>query len=150
MIYAYVISALVVFGAGFATSHKLDALEILKLENAIAQSNAQAEMTLKIAQEKVKNAAQERDKQNAQLEVANVQSLSTINSLHDDIVRLHRSSDKDNRNTMPNGTNTGIAEDKAESAAFSARLPELLFEADQSANYAIMAWQFINNNCGIQ
>ena len=150
MIYAYVISALVVFGAGFATSHKLDALEILKLENAIAQSNAQAEMTLKIAQEKVKNAAQERDKQNAQLEVANAQSLSTINSLHDDIVRLHRSSDKDNRNTMPNGTNTGIAEDKAESAAFSARLPELLFEADQSANYAIMAWQFINNNCGIQ
>lgn len=56
MIYAYVISALVVFGAGFATSHKLDALEILKLESAIAQSNMQAEMTLKIAQEKVKNA----------------------------------------------------------------------------------------------
>lgn len=150
MIYAYVISALVIFGAGFATSHKLDQAEILKLENAIAQSNAQAEIMLKIAQEKVKNAAQERDKQNAQLEVANAQSLSTINSLHDDIIRLHRSSNKDDRNTMPNSINTGIAEDQAESTAFSARLPELLFEADQSANYAIMAWQFINNNCGMQ
>lgn len=150
MIYVYVISALVVFGAGFATSHKLDALEILKLENAIAQSNAQAEMTLKIAQEKVKNAAQERDKQNAQLEVANAQSLSTINSLHDDIVRLHSSNRENNRNAMPNSSNTGIIENQTESATFSARLPELLFEADQSANYAIMAWQFINNNCGMQ
>ena len=150
MIYAYVISALVVFGAGFAASHKLDALEILKLKNAIAQSNAQAEMTLKIAQEKVKNAAQERDKQNAQLEVANAQSLNTINSLHDDIIRLHSSSRKNNRNAMSNSSNTGIAKDQAESATFSARLPELLLEADQSANYAIMAWQFINNNCGIQ
>ena len=150
MIYVYVISALVVFGAGFATSHKLDALEILKLENAIAQSNAQAEMTLKIAQEKVKNAAQERDKQNAQLEVANAQSLNTINSLHDDIIRLHSSSRENNRNAMSNSSNTGIIENQAESATFSARLPELLFEADQSANYAIMAWQFINNNCGIQ
>lgn len=150
MIYAYVVSALVVFGAGFATSHKLDALEILKLESAIAQSNMQAEMTLKIAQEKVKNAAQERDKQNAQLEVANAQSINTINSLHDDIVRLHRSGSENNRNTMSNSSDTGILENQTDSASFSARLPELLFEADQSANYAIMAWQFINNNCGIQ
>ena len=150
MIYAYVVSALVIFGAGFATSHKLDQAEILKLENAIAQSNAQAEMTLKIAQEKVKNAAQERDKQNAQLEVANAQSLNTINSLHDDIIRLHSSNRENNRNAMSNSSNTGIVENQTESATFSARLPELLFEADQSANYAIMAWQFINNNCGIQ
>lgn len=150
MIYAYVISALVVFGAGFATSHKLDALEILKLESAIAQSNMQAEMTLKIAQEKVKNAAQERDKQNAQLEVANAQSINTINSLHDDIVRLHRSGSENNTSTMSNSSDTGILENQTDSASFSARLPELLFEADQSANYAIMAWQFINNNCGIQ
>lgn len=150
MIYAYVVSALVVFGAGFATSHKLDALEILKLESAIAQSNMQAEMTLKIAQEKVKNAAQERDKQNAQLEVANAQSINTINSLHDDIVRLHRSGSENNRNTMSNSSDTGILENQTDFASFSARLPELLFEADQSANYAIMAWQFINNNCGIQ
>lgn len=150
MIYAYVISALVVFGVGFATSHKLDQAEILKLENAIAQSNAQAEIMLKIAQEKVKNAAQERDKQNAQLEVANAQSLRTINSLHDDIVRMHGSSSKNDRNTMSNNPNPRIVENQTESAAFSARLPELLFEADQSAAYAMMAWQFINNNCGIQ
>ena len=108
MIYAYVVSALVVFGAGFATSHKLDALEILKLESAIAQSNMQAEMTLKIAQEKVKNAAQERDKQNAQLEVANAQSINTINSLHDDIVRLHRSGSENNRNTMSSSSDTAL------------------------------------------
>lgn len=150
MIYAYVISALVVFGVGFATSHKLDQAEILKLENAIAQSNAQAEMTLKIAQEKVKNATQERDQQNAQLEVANAQSLNTINSLHDDIIRLHSSNRENNRNAMSNSSNTGIIENQTESATFSARLPELLFEADQSAAYAMMAWQFINNNCGIQ
>jgi len=150
MIYAYVISALVIFGAGFATSHKLDQLDILKLENAIAQSNAQAEMTLKIAQEKVKNASQERDKQNAQLEVANAQSINTINSLHDDIIRLHNAGNKNSGDTMSNSSDSRFIENQAGSTAFSERLPELLLEADQSANYAIMAWQFINNNCGIQ
>lgn len=150
MIYAYIISALVVFGAGFATSHKLDQSEILKLTNAIVQSNAQAEMMLKIAQEKVKTASQERDKFNSQLEVANVQSINTINSLHDDIIRLHNANNQNSRNALPNSPSAGIIKNQTDTATFSERLPKLLLEADQSANYAIMAWQFINNNCGIQ
>lgn len=150
MIYAYLISALLVFGAGFATSHKIDRAEILNLENAIVQSNAQAEITLKIAQEKVKAATEQNIRQNAELEIANAQSITTINSLHDDIIRLHNSRSKNSRNTLSTSVDSGIIEDQASWAAFSARLPELLFQADQSANYAIMAWQFINNNCGIK
>jgi hypothetical protein len=70
--------------------------------------------------------------------------------LHDDIIRLHNAGNKNSGNAMSNSSDSRFIENQAGSTAFSERLPELLLEADQSANYAIMAWQFINNNCGIQ
>lgn len=154
MIYAYVIAIVAVFGAGYATSNKLNEAEIQKLHNAIERSNADADMVLRIATEKVRTANAERAKLNQELETANAQSINTINHLHDDIVRLHGDNKQNGRSTLPKGSSSALVNSEALSAALSTGLSGFLewqlYDADKTASYAVTAWQFINENCGIK
>lgn len=157
MIYAYIIAALSIFGAGFALSHQLDKAEVQSLQMAIERGNAESEMTLNLAKAKVEAAAKEAAIANQQLESSHDQNIRTINSYRDKLatVSLRDPGKSHSRCASAENSDTGIhQEDGASEDRLSREATEFLWSEASAA--AIAATErnalltFIKEqNCGV-
>lgn len=155
MIYALLITGILIFGIGFGTAYKIDSATISGLHQAIQASNEQAANTLVSIQDRVAQAQAAAKDANTNLELSHAQSITTINAYHDALrtKRLYDSGRKNSDCTVPTDSNTSLSASSTEPAELSAGLTDFLLAqtlaADQVAVYAQSCWSFVNRNCGI-
>lgn len=151
---ALVIAISAIFGAGFKLSSSLSAPKILKLENAIALSNAKADALLDaaIAQKQIDETKAQQ--LNQQIETAHDQAIQTANALTDRISttagRLYTATRNQNcPNAVPGNPNATIA-GRAAADEFRAEIARLSGEIGKTDAYAQACWKFVaQGNCGI-
>jgi outer membrane murein-binding lipoprotein Lpp len=156
MIYALIGVFLAGLGVGASVTYKIDQTAILRLENAIDQSNAKGTVLLEATREKVNSAKHEAVKFNRELDDANKSAITTINALDSqlDALRLFASARVKPRcsDALPAGGDPGVSEDAAGDAQFSTELIELIKnksrECEIVAQYAQGAYKFANSGAG--
>ena len=138
----YAIAAAFVLGlvSGAAGMRQWDSSEILVLQNAISQANAESESTLKIAQVKVQAATQEAEQVNQELEKSYAQNIATVNSYFDRV----RHSATSRPNTVPSCESAGTPE------TTTTEFAETVETAYKLEVYANSCWRFVKNECGIR
>lgn len=152
MIYAYVIAAIALFGAGFGTAHQLDKAEILAMENAISAQKVEAAAMLQAETDRVNLAMSKAHEFNNQLEVSHAQSISTINAIHDQLATASLRDTgrrKSSGGATGNSASAGIAETTANASELSTELAQFLkseaYRADTAAEYANSCFGFLAN-----
>ena len=138
MHYAFAAIFLVGLLSGAVGMRKWDSAEILDLQNAIAQANAQSEATLTLAKARVESATKEAEHTNQELEKSYDQNISTINAYFDRL-RDHRTTGR--TNAVPSCESAGTPETVA---------PEFARTAYQIEAYANNCWRFVKNDCSIK
>ena len=152
MIYAYIIAALAVFGAGFGVSHQLDKADILAMENSIAAQKVEAAALLQAETDRVNLAMSKAHEFNNQLEVSHAQSITTINAIRDQLATTslrdtgRRSS---GGSATGNSASTGVTETTTNIGELSTELAQFLkseaYRADTAAEYASSCFGFLAN-----
>ena len=157
MLYAYIAAAIVVFGLGFGAGYKVESDNVKKLEVAIASSNAEAELTLKVAQDKVAEADKHKAAMVMQLEKAHEQAVITANGLSeqlDNAVSLYATSGQDRCDPVPKRVGAAVPKRPAASDNRAAGLVELASrtakQCDEVSEYAQLCYQFVASNCGVE
>lgn len=138
MLYAILTAFLMGSVLGAVGMNQLDKAEILGLQNAIAQANAQSEATLQLAKAKVEKATQEADHVNQELEKSYAQNITTVNAYFDRL-RDHRAPSRPN--AVPSCESAGTPETTP---------TEFAETAYQIEAYANSCWRFVENECGIR
>lgn len=146
-------------GSGGLVAYKLQEAKVLAIELKIQQANDQSLAILMAAKQKVNEASIEALNLNKELDDANAIHVQTINhyydALHTELAKRVRSDNKTGcPDTLSSSLNTGKSKDSATktrfSEEFSGFLEGQLKLADEAANYAWTAYEFVNKNCGIK
>lgn len=138
MLYAFLAAFLAGLSIGATAMRHWDSAEIQSLQNAIAQANAQADLTLAVAKGKVEKATQEAEHANSELEKSYAQNVTTVNAYFDRL-RDHRATGR--TNAVPSCESAGTPE------TTSAEFAQTAYQIEAYAN---SCWRFVENECGIR
>jgi hypothetical protein len=150
----------VIFSTGLGTGGYLTALrlnsEIHKLEAVAAKKDAISEEIVSKRNEQLTEIYFKNTELNNELEKGNAQSVATINTLHERLVRLSEQPYKSRSKEMPRAESActkyteGETEDSELSRKFRTLLVAQALEADKLNLYATNCYTFVTEqNCGI-
>ena len=157
IIYVIILSFALGGGIWGSVVYKVQESKVLKLESAINQLNYDSAQVLKTAINKVEKAEAEAVSANLELENANKKREDDINlysSKLRDSDKLRSRIEARCSNSLPTSSGPGVSKDTAPGiksgfAEDLSRFAGKLRDYDESANYAIGCYKFVESNCGI-
>ena len=147
--YAQISMVALAFLSGFGLSHKIDTARIQSLEFTISAIKTEAETTLRYESEKTDNANALAIKFNQSLDIANAQSIKTINALHADLAASLQSKPyRGNRSgSMPGKACPEVSEKEAGTPELPARVlgffEQQAYEAAKVALFADTCYTYL-------
>lgn len=157
MPYIYIVIILSSFAIGGLSGYKVEHSNVLKLELAIANANAQSAAVMSYAKEKVAKATNEAELANKELDNAQTKFVETANAYDKqlDTIKLYANHKTRCPDPVSGGSVAGISKEAADYAGYAEELDRLVKEkskiADMAAEYAMNAYKFATlGNCGIK
>jgi hypothetical protein len=142
--------------SGYLVEYKISRSTIARMEDSINSANANAELLLKTETDKVAKATELAIKSNLELDKSHDAFIKTANDYDSklDAVRLYTASRDCSTNSSTKGNTTRISENAAGDAQLSDELDRMVKEkariADEAADYALKAYQFVTTNCSLK